>query len=419
MRVGRDVHDRLKRRVQSGLKLVPGEQIELIVRLNGRKPEADCLVITNARVVTLESVVEPLNWVRRQALGDEIRTWRLSRKFRSRLTVTTGYGRTDIFGSSLSLYDDDLVDEQMTALVSNRNSAGVLTAVKALRAEAHWMSSVYGRAVYVLDRGQVPSATAEAIDLDMVERQLSQFDYWPSSEVRRHLAVCLPVGGCWFANTEAAAGEMTTPAPVEKVHVTSVSDALVTVDSAKIKKTGGREADVLQQLMSVVAHIRATPSWKSPHLDEHELRIDLDEEVRQIALGCHRVAELRMAIGGKPDGRSETGRRAATVHDTSMISLDVVVRRLEDRIDSLASYRDRLRTLSRELADLDSAARVADVAEKVAHLAASTRSGDEPGDSIAEMLPYPRESADGVPDALDALRSDVERIRHQEGQLVS
>ncbi|NEE01527.1 hypothetical protein [Phytoactinopolyspora halotolerans] len=419
MRVGRDVHDKLKSRVQSGLKLAPGERIELMVRLNGRKPEADCLVITNARVIALESVVEPLTWVRRQALADEIRTWRLSRKFRSRLTITTGYGRTDVFGSSLSLYDDDLVDEQMAALVSGRSTADTISVIKALRAEAHWMSSVYGRSVYVLDRAAVPSATAEAIDLDMVERQLSHFDYWPSSEVRRHLAVCLLVGGCWFANTEVAAGEMTGPAPIEKAHVKAVSDALITVDTAKIKKGGGREGEVLTQLMSVVAHIRATPGWRSPHLDENELRIDLDDEVRHIALGCYRVAELRMEIGGKPDARSETGRRAATVHDTSMLSLDVVVRRLEDRVDTLASYRDRLRTLSRELADLDDATRVAGVAEKVAQLAASTMNVDDPGGSLAELLPSPRDSADAVPDVLDALRGDVERLRHPDSQLVS
>lgn len=414
MRVGRDVHDRLKSRVQSGLKLAAGERIELIVRLNGRKPAADCLVVTNARVVTLASTVEPLYWIRRQALADEVRTWRLSRKFRSRLTVTSGYGRTDVFGSSLAVYDDDLVDEQMAALVSSRDDTRICAIIKALRAEAHWVSGGYGRAMYVLDRAKIPHATAQAIDLDMVERQLSQFDYWPSSEVRRHLAACLPAGGCHFARAEPFAQATTARVSMVMEHIDTVSQALVTVDATKIKKAGGLEGDIVDQLMAVVAHIRAAPAWGMSHLDDNDLRIDIHDEVRQIALACHRIAGLRAEMGDKPEGQSETGRQAADLHDTSALSLDALTRRLADRVGVLVSYRDRLRALSREMADLDKAARIEGVAEKVANLVASA-AGDDPGDALAGLLPHPRGASDAVPSATAALREEAERLRHHDG----
>ncbi|NDL58842.1 hypothetical protein [Phytoactinopolyspora mesophila] len=418
MRVGRDVHDRLRSRIQSSLKIAPGEHIELIVRLNGKKPAVDCLVVTNARVLTLDSTAEPLTWIRRQALADEIRTWRLTRKFRSRLTVTSGYGRTDVFGSSLTVFDDDLVDEHLTALVSNRAKASTVSAVKALRAEAHWMSSAYGRAVYVLDRDQLAPGTAEVIDIDMVERQLSQFDYWPSSEVRRHLAACLPGGGCFLANADPAEDSSREPGPVPTEHVEAVLSALVTVDSAKIKRSEGTESYVFHQLMSVVAQIRAMPTWNSHHLDEHHLRVDLDDEVRRIALRCHEIAGLRAEIGDKPEGFSETGRRAAAVRETSLASLDAVASRLEDRVSLLAAYRDRLRALSRELADLDSATHIAGVAERVASLA--TSAGDaEPGSHLDGLLPQPREAADALPEVLASVREEVDRLCQQDGHLVS
>ncbi len=416
MRVGRDVQDRLKSRIQSGLKLVAGEHIMLIVRINGKNPTADCLVVTNARVLTLESTAEPLTWIRRQALADEVRTWRLTRKFRSRFTVTSGYGRTDVFGSSLTVFDDDLVDEAMTTLVSNRTAASSVSTVKALRAEAHWMSSPYGRAVYVLDRVRVPPATAEVIDLDMVERQLSQFDYWPSSEVRRHLASCLPGGGCFLAGASSDAAQPGPPAPVAREHIDAVLDGLVTVDSAKIKKSSGTEAYVFHQLMVVAAHIRSAAAWQSPHLDEHGLRVDLDDEVRRIALRCHQIAGLRAEIGDKPEGQSETGRRAAAVRETSLASLDAVASRLEDRVSLLASYRDRLRSLSRELADLDSATHISGVAERVATLASSA--SDEPGAHLGSLLPNPREPEDALPDALAAVREEIDRLTQHDGHLV-
>ncbi|NED94664.1 hypothetical protein G1H11_05005 [Phytoactinopolyspora alkaliphila] len=411
MRVGRDVQDKLSSRIRSGLRLVPGERIELVVRTNGGKPPADCLVITNGRMLALDTSADPLTWARRQVLADEVRIWQLTRKFRSRLVVTSGYGRTDVLASGLSVYDDDLVDEHVTQLVGNREHAGVLKVLRALRAEAHWVTSAYGRSVYVLDRECVPSTTAEVIDLDIVERQLSQFDFWPGSEVRRHLAACLPAGGCHFAGAESMTWAAPTPSggAVAREHVVAVVHALVTVDAARVRKAAGAEADVLHELMAVVAAIRSNPAWTSGHLDEKDARVDVDAEIRQIALQCHRVAELRADMGPKPQTRSETGSRASAVYDAAVASLDTLARRLEDRVIALAAYRDRLRTLARELADLDSATHISAVAEKVAVLA-----GADGADDVGGMVPYPRQPDDAVPEAVAAVRDEAERVRSQD-----
>jgi hypothetical protein len=394
-------------KVRNGLKLAPGEQLKLIVRLHGKRPRADCLVITDARVISVDSTAEPLTWIRRQILADEVRTWQLTRKLRSRLVVTSGYSRTGVLGTSLSVHDDDLVDEQMTELVRTRDTPGAQAAIKELRTQAHWISSTDGRAIHLVDRASVPAAAAEVIDLDMVDRQLSQCDNWPSSEVRRHLEMCLPAGGCYLARAQAATGSVPTSASVAAEHAASVAGSLVVVDEAKVVKTGGPEADVLRGLMAVASHIRTTPAWSSPYLDENGVRVDLHAEVRRIALGCHQVAELRHGIGDKPAGHSQTGSRASLVYDASVTSLDAVARRLERRVIALAAYRDRLRALSSELADLGSATRIGGVAEKVANLVSVTADGAEAAEPVTGLVPSPR---DAIPDAVAAVREQAGRL---------
>ncbi|WP_123788567.1 hypothetical protein [Phytoactinopolyspora halophila] len=407
MRVGRDVQDAFEAKILGGLKLVPGERVELLVRLDGKQPDADCLIITNGRVIALQSTDEPVTWIRRQALADDVQSWRLNRRFRSRLSITSGYGRTEVFGSNLNVFDDDLVEEHLARLVRNRAAPATSGVLRSLRAQAHWVSSAHGRAVYVIDREQIPSDTGTVIDLDMVERQLSLFDYWPSSEVHRHLAACLPMGGCHLASVTPAARQRSSTA-VSQEHVSAVLRALVTVDTAKIKKSAGRESDVLSRLMAVVAHIRATSAWASTRLDDG-LRIDLDAEVRQIALRSHRIAQLRMEMGDRPPERSETGRRANAVYTSSWASLDTLVAHLDERVDRLEAYRDRLRALSRELDDLADATRVAGVTEKIAQLAAST-APDESTTAELTLFPHPREAVDATSDAIAALREEVDRL---------
>jgi hypothetical protein len=313
-----------------------------------------------------------------------------------------------VFGSGLSVHDDDLVDEQLTTLTSDRDKPVVVDAVRALRAEAHWVSNVYGRSVYVLDRTRIPPAAATAIDVDMVEAQLSQFDYWPSSEVRRHLATCLLAGGCFLANT---AGTQQREQQAMSDHAAAMADALVTIDSMKIKKSPGRESGVMMQLMSVVAHIRSTSAWTSPQLDDNGVRVNLHDEIRQIALGCHEVAALRAEIGDRPEGQSGTGSRAAAIHDVSVLSLDAVVDRLAERVSALASYLDRLRALSRELADLDGASRIERVAERIAHLAMATSGDEELSERVSSLVPQAREPDDALPAAVEALREEAESLR--------
>jgi hypothetical protein len=409
MRVGRDVHDRLKARVLNGLKLAPRERIELIVALHGRKPPADCLVLTNARALLVRAQEDPRDWTRRQVLADEIGSWNLSRKFRSRLTLTSGYRHVSAFGSGLSVYDDDLVDEQLTALVSHREQPATMEAVRALRAQAHWVSTASDRSVYVLDRSVLAGETADVLDLDMVERQLSQFDHWPSSEVHRHVATCLPAGGCFLARAAADSVEQRA-AGVDGAHVTAVADALVTIDAMKIKKSPGRESEVISRLMSIVTNIRTMSVWTSPQLDENDVRVNLHDEIRQIALGCHQVAELREEIGDRPEGSSATGSKAAEMHDASVLSLDAVAGRLAERVNALSNYRDRLRTLSQELADLDGAHRIEQIAERIASLAASASGDDELSERVSSLIPRSREPLDAVPAAVDALRDEIEAL---------
>lgn len=426
MHVGRDVPDHLAAKVGSGLALVPGERFELIVRLDGRRPDADFLVVTNARAASIRSDDVPARMVRLQVLADEVQAWRLTRKMRSRLTVTSGYGRSTVFGSGLAAYDDDPVDAALTALVAGRTDPLVAKALTALRARAHWISSPYGRSVHVLDRAAVPHDAAGHADLDLVEAQLRHCDYWPASEARRHVAVCVPAGGCFLARAAGAGGSGTPEAE-------SIASALVTVDAIKLRKSSGAEAGVVDRLMTVVAHIRSSPAWTSDR--SRDARVDVDREVTTIALAANRTAELRDALGDRPNGRSETARRAGEVYDATVTSLDTVADRLVERADVLDSYRDRLDKLSRELRDVDGAERIDRLSEKVSALAA-TVPGENAADgdgSPAGVVPLPRRTpdvprgvvpsprspslsgkrADGagaVRDAVTALRREADRL---------
>lgn len=414
MRVGRDVSDRLVSRITSALKLVPGEHIAIVVRLHGRKPPADCMVITNARLISIASTLDPVHLVQRQVLADEIGTWRLSRKIRSRLVVTSGYGRVHTFASGFGPMDDDMVDDGITALITNVRHLDNVATVRTLRAHAHWMSGVHGRSVYVLDRSYVAPVTADALDLDMVEHQLSQFEHWPSSEVQRHLNRCLPLGGCHLANHPEVDAK---PSAAVLAQAHEIADAVATVDAARLRRTSSTEAEVLQRLMSVVAHIRANPVWQSSRLDDEDLRVDLNREIRDIALRCHRAAQLRSEVGIPPQRGSATGKQAAEIHTASMASLDAVAERLEQRVTALASYRDRLRVLSREFSDIDDATRIGKAAEKVFALAAETLD-DTSADPLPGLIPRSREGDEAIPKVLSGLRDDVSRLREGDPQTV-
>lgn len=415
MRVGRDAGERLVNRIKSGVRFVPHEKLELLVRLHGKTPRADCLVATNARLLSIDTTQEPMHWIRHQVLADEIQTWHLSRKFRSRLVITSGYHRKNVFGSSLSTFDDDAVDEALTALVAGADVPDNAAAIRALRAEAHWVSSVYGRSIFVLDRTRVPSVTTEMLDLEMVDRQLAQLEYWPSSEVRRHLEVCLPAGGCYLARAGGLDDGRT--AAVAASDVSAVADALVSVDVARLKKSAGQEAEVLQKLMSVAAHIRSNPIWQTSRLDDHDLRVDLNDEVRQIALRCDQAARLREEVGEAPPSDSKTGGRAADLHNASLASLDAVVKGLDDRVATMGSYRDRLRALARELADVEAATHIDDVAQRVAQLAAATVGDDATTDALVGLVPRSRDESEPIPQAIEALREDLYRLSTPDAQL--
>jgi hypothetical protein len=407
IRVGRDVGERLVSRITASVKLAPTEHITVVVRVHGKKPQADCLVITNARLMSVASSAEPFRCVRQQVLADEIETWALSRRFRSRLNVTSGYHRKLVYGSNISTLDDDLVDEGLTNLVAKAGELENSSAIRALRAHSHWIEGAHGRSVYVLNRSSISHRTAEAFDLDMVENQLTQFEHWPGSEARRHMEVCLPAGGCFL-------GAQPVGEPLSHAHMQQAQEiaaAVATIDSGKLRRASAREADVLQKLMSVIAHIRASAVWQTSYLDDSGLRIDLNSEVRQIALGCHQAAELREEMGDPPQRDSATGGRAAAVYNASIESLDAVVDRLDTRVDALAAYRDRLRVLSRELGDRDAATRIDTAADKVAALVAATIDEDDT-ESLPNLIPQAREGDDdAVPKVMSALQEDVANLR--------
>jgi hypothetical protein len=392
MHVGRDVPDHLASKVVNGLGLVAGERFELIVRLDGRRPDADFLVVTNARVAAVRSDDVPARRIRLQVLADELQAWRLTRKVRSRLTVTSGFGATSVMARGFAAYDDDTVDAALTALVAGRADPLVAKALTALRAQAHWVSSPYGRSVHVLDRSAVTSPVDDRIDLSMIDMHLRHCDYWPASEARRHVAACLPAGGCFLARTP---GSASVGAAAEQL-----AAALVPVDAIKLRKSSGAEAGIVDRLMTAVAHIRSSPAWTSPRAND--AHVDVNDDVREIALTAHRAAELRAALGERPKGTSQTARRAGEVYDVSMASLDAVADRLTERVQALESYRDRLRAVARELRDLEGAEQIDRLAEKVTALAAASVPGDgvvaddDRDGAVAPVVPLPRESMDGV-----------------------
>ena len=443
MHVGRDVPDHLASKVVNGFGLVAGERFELIVRLDGRRPDADCLIVTNARVAAVKSDDVPARRIRLQVLADELQAWRLTRKVRSRLNVTSGFGATSVMASGFAAFDDDAVDATLVALVTRRADPVVAKALTALRAQAHWVTSPYGRSVHVLDRSAVTSRVDDRIDLDIIDTHLRHCDYWPASEARRHVAVCLPAGGCFLARSR---GSTPVGAAAEQL-----AAALVTVDAIKLRKSTGAEAGVVDRLMTAVAHIRSSPAWASPRAND--AHVDVNGDVRDIALTAHRAAELRAALGDRPKGTSQTGRRAGDVYDVSVASLDAVADRLIERVEALESYRDRLRVVAHELRDLDGAEKIDRLAEKVTALAAATAPGGGlmpgegvvPGDgvvdvdgsgaengaadgSVAPIVPLPRRTTDAGPgetpsptghrtgsatavhDAVTALKREADRL---------
>ncbi|WGW12996.1 hypothetical protein LWF01_04270 [Saxibacter everestensis] len=147
----------------------------------------------------------------------------------------------------------------------------------------------------------------------------------------------------------------------------------------------------------IAERIAATNSWKSPLLDSHPARLDLDENVGQIGRRLLEIRRLRTEL--------ETSRSPATqpVVEEHVRSLDAAFASLAARVVTMHDYLEQLRELDGRLWQLEQIERANSLSDRVLDVMAAT-AGDEHAD---EQLRELKSDTEVNAETVDAILSDL------------
>lgn len=122
----------------------------------------------------------------------------------------------------------------------------------------------------------------------------------------------------------------------------------------------GREEHIVAVAEEVTALVRSSPAWHSDALTDHRVRLDLDEEMRQIRAAATRLRVARAVLDVRPtiDG-SEHAVAAQQAWNERADLVDTAERALLRRIALLYGYQESLRSLESVLANLEVVRRMA------------------------------------------------------------
>lgn len=156
--------------------------------------------------------------------------------------------------------------------------------------------------------------------------------------------------------------------------------------------------------------IQSSRAWQSTHLDTHRVRLDLAEEVRQLAGRAALLHRTRRKLGPRPKPNSPGLTRAAELWEHHSLVADRIQEALVDRVSTLISYDEHLRTLSRELAALDLLSDTG-IDDQLADLLAGTVGDQQAAQHLRDLTAEARASITAVHDVMQLLNHDLHALQ--------
>ncbi|GGF16653.1 hypothetical protein GCM10007298_10850 [Williamsia phyllosphaerae] len=93
--------------------------------------------------------------------------------------------------------------------------------------------------------------------------------------------------------------------------------------------------------------------WKNPLLDTISIRIDLADEIRQIAETASSIRDAEESLGPKPAGDLADDTRIVEIYDRRRAPIDERLTLLRERVEALSKYWDNLKNLDLEFDRLE------------------------------------------------------------------
>jgi hypothetical protein len=159
----------------------------------------------------------------------------------------------------------------------------------------------------------------------------------------------------------------------------------------------------------IARRIQASRAWQSTHLDTHRVRLDLAEDVRQLAVRAARLHGTRRKLGPRPQPISPGLTRAAELWESHSLVADRVQKALAERVSTLITYYEHLETLSQELAALDLLSG-ATIDDQLAELLAGTVGDQQAAQHLRDLTAEARASITAIHDVMQLLTHDLRTL---------
>lgn len=132
------------------------------------------------------------------------------------------------------------------------------------------------------------------------------------------------------------------------------SPKLTTADLQVMGKIRASEPGrLLYAACALATAIELQRCWSNPILDSVAIRIDLDDEIRQIARTAVSIRDAEAALGPKPAGELAKNDEVMSIYSTRRGALDERIGLLLERVQTLNRYWDNLKTLDGEFDRLE------------------------------------------------------------------
>lgn len=156
--------------------------------------------------------------------------------------------------------------------------------------------------------------------------------------------------------------------------------------------------------------IQASRAWQSTHLDTHRVRLDLAEEVRQLAVRAALLHRTRRKLGPRPQPISPGLTRAAELWEHHSLVADRIQEALAERVSALITYYEHLETLSHELTALDLLSGTG-IDDQLADLLVGTVGDQQAAQHLRDLTAEARASITAIHDVMQLLNHDLHTLQ--------
>lgn len=188
------------------------------------------------------------------------------------------------------------------------------------------------------------------------------------------------------------------------------TDALVTVDLPALHAQRKPENKTFRDAMATAADIQALPVWNSPELEEHRIRLDLDNALRRIVVRTHEITTVRSELGPAPRRRDRTPQ-LRSLHQQNAQSLDDAAKAIRPEVEALQRYRADLVQLQSKMNTLESLERLEITSGVIDRLQTETGSHQIGAAHIDDIAADTRPTTEAIGELIDRIRQDLARFR--------